>query len=222
MALRTLKSFTATVARPLPIIVMADTSGSMEGDGKIQALNGALADMVGSFAEEEEGRAEIHVAVVTFGGTAQLHLELTPARLVELRPLGAHGMTPLGAACDIVRGMLEDRERVPGRAYTPAIVLVSDGQPNDAWEPALARLLDSERARKAQRFALGIGEDADADVLRRFLDDPEGKIYAASDAAQIRTFFRWVTMSVATRSRSVQPDASVLADLPSCDLDELL
>jgi len=217
-----LKSFTASTARPLPVIVLADTSGSMSVDGKIDALNTALSDMVDAFSEEDDSRAQIHVGVITFGGSAAVHLPLGPAAKASLNPLPADGMTPMGAAFDIVRQIVEDKGQISSRAYTPAIVLVSDGQPNDDWEPALDRLLGSERARKAQRFALGIGEDADADVLRRFLNDPEGKVYTANDARQIKTFFRWVTMSVTTRSRSASPNASVVADLPPTDLDELL
>ncbi len=222
MASRTLKSFTASTARPLPVIILADTSGSMGTDGKIQALNTALTDMTRAFAEEDNARAEIHVAVLTFGGTAQVHQALEPASKVQLAPLGAEGMTPMGGAFDLARSMVEDTQMIPGRAYMPAIVLISDGQPNDDWEPALARLLDSERARKAQRFALGIGADADAAVLQRFLADPEAKVYSAADARQIKSFFRWVTMSVTTRSRSVNPNAATPSGLPPSDLDELL
>jgi uncharacterized protein YegL len=217
-----LKEFTAATARPLPVIILADTSGSMSENGKIEALNTALTDMLRAFAEQGEGRAEIHVTIITFGGTAQVHQDLAPASQVTLRPLGATGMTPMGGAFDLARDLIENRQKVPGRAYTPAIVLVSDGQPNDEWELALARLLDSERAKKAQRFALGIGADADASVLRRFLANPEGKVYGASDARQIRNFFRWMTMSVAARSRSTNPNSMVADDLPPSDLDELL
>lgn len=220
---RSLKSFTASTARPLPVIVLADTSGSMTVDGKIDALNTALSEMVSSFGEEEAGRAEIHVSVIVFGGKdARLHLPLAPASGLSIEPLVASGMTPLGAALDLATSMIEDREKVPGRAYTPALVLVSDGQPNDEWEPALARLLNSPRASKAQRFALGIGEDADAQVLRKFLADPEGKVCGANEARQIKAFFRWVTMSVTSRSRSTTPNASVAIELGDYDLDELL
>jgi len=83
-------------------------------------------------------------------------------------------------------------------------------------------LLAAERAQKAQRFALGIGEDADAAVLKKFLADEESKVYGASDARQIKTFFQWVTMSVAARSRSVAPNSKGDFDLPPSDLDELL
>ena len=213
-----LKEFTVSSARPLPVILLADVSGSMAVDGKIDALNGAVAEMQAAFAEEEDERAEIHLAVVTFGGTAALHAPLTPANAVRWTPMRANGRTPLGAALDIATNLIEDRDRVPSRAYRPTIVLVSDGLPNDEWERPLQRLLTSERAAKAERFALGIGADADHDMLRRFLNNPEGRVCEAHEGREIRKFFRWVTMSVTSRSRSGAPNRTV--DINPPDLDD--
>ena len=213
----TLKEFTVASARPLPVILMADVSGSMAADGKITALNSAVAEMLAAFAEEDDAQAEIHMAVVTFGGTAALHLPLTPASEVRWAPMQADGMTPLGAALDIVTDLIEDRERVPSRAYRPTVVLVSDGLPNDEWRGPLARFHQSERAAKAQRFALGIGADADHDMLRTFLGNPESRVFEAHEAREVRKFFRWVTMSVTARSRSGQPNLAVDVDPPDSD-----
>ena len=212
-----LKEFTVSSARPLPVILLADVSGSMAADGKIDALNGAVAEMQAAFAEEEDERAEIHLAVVTFGGAAALHMPLTPANAVRWTPMQADGRTPLGAALDIATDLIEDRDRVPSRAYRPTVVLASDGLPNDEWEGPLQRLLTSERAAKAECFALGIGADADHDMLRRFLNDPEGRVFEAHEGREIRKFFRWVTMSVTSRSRSAEPNRTVDVDPPDLD-----
>lgn len=223
-SMNALGSFTVANARPLPVIVLADTSGSMSENGKIQALNTALADMTQSFAQDEDGRAEIHVAIITFGGTAKVHQSLTPAAAMQLQPLVATGKTPMGDAFDLARELIEDRQKVPGRAYSPVIILASDAQPNDGtkWEEALDRLLTSDRAKKAQRFALGIGTGVDATALKRFVADPSVKIYGAADAAEIAKFFRWVTMSVSSRSRRPDPESAKGDPLPPIDLDELL
>ena len=217
-------SFTVTNARPLPVIILADTSGSMSEHGKIHALNTALADMTQSFAEDIDGRAEIHIAIITFGGTAQLHQPLVPAAAIQLQPMTARGKTPIGEAFDLARELIEDRKIIPSRAYSPVIVLASDAQTNEGtqWEEALGRLLNSERAKKAQRFALGIGVGADATALKKFVADPSVKIYGASDAAEIAKFFRWVTMSVSSRSRRPDPESAKAEALPPIDLDELL
>jgi uncharacterized protein YegL len=203
-----LKEFTVSAARPLPVIVLADVSGSMETDGKIQALNLAVREMLDSFKDESDLRAEIHVSVITFGGQASTHLPLGPAKNATWTDLGASGGTPMGAAFDLARQLVEDRNAVPGRALRPTIVLASDGQPTDAWEQPLKALLDSERGGKGFRMALAIGGDADHSVLQAFLADPEARVFRADEARQIRQFFRLVTMSVSSRSRSANPNSA--------------
>lgn len=216
--MRSIKEFTVSAARPLPVVVLADVSGSMGVDGKIEALNLAVREMLSSFAQEDQGQAEVHVAVVTFGGTAALHTPLAPAAQVTWTNATANGNTPLGAALALATDLIEDRSRIPSRAYTPTVVLVSDGQPNDEWREPLARFLGAERAKKAQRFALAIGADADLDVLNAFLGNPEARVFQAHEAREIRKFFRWVTMSVMSRSRSGKPNTVV--DQQPVGLDE--
>lgn len=214
-----LRDFTLSTPRPLPVVLLADVSGSMAAAGKIDALNTAVAEMLRAFAEEDAGRAEIQVCVITFGGTASVHQRLTPADACAWTPMLANGQTPMGTALTLARVLLEDREQVPSRAYRPTLILVSDGQPNAVpWEEPLERLLGSERASKAQRFAMGIGSDADVGVLRKFLGEDQGRVFEAHEAREIRKFFRWVTMSVASRSRSARPD--VLPGPDAIDLDD--
>jgi uncharacterized protein YegL len=209
-----LKEFTVPTARPLPVIILADVSGSMEADGKINALNLAVSEMLSSFKSEDDLRAEIQVAVITFGAdVATLHLPLVRAEQVTWTDMPAQGSTPMGAAFQRVRAMLEDRAMIPSRAYRPTLVLLSDGQPTDEWKPALEALLQSERGGKALRMALAIGADADEAVLKAFLGNPEARVFRADEARQIRQFFRFVSLSVRTRSRSVNPNAApVTAD----------
>lgn len=205
-----LKEFTTQAARPLPVILLADVSGSMGVDGKIQALNHAVREMIEAFQDESDLRAEIHVSVITFGGQARTHLPLGPARNASWTDLGASGGTPMGAAFDLARELIEDRATVPSRAYRPTIVLVSDGQPTPPGSEAepLRQLLESERGGKAFRMALAIGADADQAVMQAFLADPLARVYRADEARQIRQFFQLVTMSVSSRSRSANPNST--------------
>ncbi len=204
-----LKEFTVSAARPLPVIVLADISGSMSVDGKIQALNQSIREMLDTFRDEDDLRAEIHVAVVTFGrGEAREHLPLGHAAKAAWTDMPAAGNTPLGMALNTALQLIENRDRIPSRAYRPTLVLVSDGQPNDEWQGPLEALLKSERAGKAFRMAMAIGPDADLDVLQTFLASSESRVFKAEDARKIRTFFRMVTMSVTSRSRSSNPNSA--------------
>ena len=210
-----LKEFTTQAARPLPVVVLADVSGSMGVDGKIQALNLAVREMIDAFKDEDDLRAEIHVSVITFGGKANVCLPLGRAAASSWTDLGANGGTPMGAAFELARALVEDRNTVPSRAYRPTLVLVSDGQPTDEWKQQLDALLKSERGGKAFRTALAIGADADHAVLQEFLADAEARVYRADEARQIRKFFQLVTMSVSARSRSANPNVAAPAADPN-------
>ena len=214
-----LKKFQVQSARPLPIIVLADTSGSMAVDGKIEALNKGLKDMVQSFSKESRLRAEIQVSVITFGGEqASVNLPLTPAhQLSGFTHLSADGMTPLGGALTLLCDMVEDKDCIPSRAYRPVIVLVSEGWPNDEWEVPFQRLVNGERTSKATRFAMAIGDDADEQMLGAFANDPEAPLFRAENAADIHRFFRAVTMSVSARSQSASPNQSTTLQIQSGD-----
>lgn len=215
-----LKEFTASTARPLPVIILADVSGSMSVDGKIETLDRAVSEMLDAFSEEDDSRAKIHVAVITFGGNeAKLHQPLQPASETQWKPLAASGRTPMGNAFEMASAMLEDRNQIPSRAYRPTLILVSDGIPTDEWKSPLQRLLTSERSSKADRFALGIGDDADKEMLQVFLDNSEKSVFEAHEARKIRDFFRWVTMSVTSRTRSTNPNSVIRFDPDELDDD---
>jgi uncharacterized protein YegL len=211
----TLKEFTHSAPRPLPVIVLADVSGSMSPEGKIGALNQAIRDMITSFVNEEDMRAQIQVSVITFGGTAKVHAELQPAKAIQWADMNADGGTPMGEAMSLAAALIEDKSKVPSRAYRPTVVLVSDGLPTDDWKAGFDKLLTSERAKKSDRFAMAIGADADEAMLEQFMSDPKIGVFRANDAAQIRQFFRFVTMSVTSRTRSQNPNAT--QQLPPID-----
>ena len=214
-----LKQFAIQKARPLPVIILADTSGSMSENGKIGALNDAIKDMVATFADESRRMAEIHVSLVTFGGDApKMHLSLAAAHEIKnLELMEAKGRTPMGKAFELVANLLEDKELIPSRAYRPTLVLLSDGHPTDEWQKGLRELCSSERAQKATRLAMAIGSDADESILKEFINDLEAPLFRAHQARDLHKFFRAITMSVTTRTRSQSPN-----DIPAIDFNDFL
>jgi uncharacterized protein YegL len=200
-----LKDYAIPDARPLPVILMLDVSGSMGVEGKIQSLNSAVKEMISNFKEQDDSQAEIHVGIITFGGAAKFHQEILPASETTWTDLSADGGTPMGASFDLARELIEDVTKISGRAYRPTMVLISDGMPTDNWQGPLTSLLNSERASKAFRFAMGIGTTDDV-VLTQFLNDPENRVFNADEADQIKKFFRFITMSVTSRIQSKSPD----------------
>jgi len=213
-----LKDFVTTTPRQLPVLILADVSGSMSHEGKIQTLNRSVAEMIQSFATLDEPTYQIAVGVITFGGTARMHHPLTPACDLIWRDMVADGMTPLGQALTIAGGVLEDRAEVPSRSARPVLVLVSDGMPNDDWEEPLNRLLSAPRGGKATRFSVAIGNDVDEEamsVLERFASAGREGVFRAGNAHRIVQFFDWLTMSVSQQATGGAPDLAPLADRPA-------
>lgn len=197
--------FTAPKAKPLPVILLLDVSGSMSGD-KIHNLNDAVRDMLNTFSDTENGETEIHVAIITFGSQVTLHQQLASASAIHWQDLSAGGMTPLGTALQMAKAMIEDKDVVPSRAYRPTVVLVSDGGPNDAWENPLNAFISDGRSAKCDRLAMAIGADADEAVLGRFIEGTSNQLFYAENAKQLRDFFKFVTMSVTIRTKSQTPN----------------
>lgn len=198
--------------RRLPVLVLADTSGSMGVDGKIEVLNDAVRRMVEAFARIDLPECEIVVAVISFGGDeALVHITPTPARRLDWTPLTAEGRTPMGHAFDLARDLLAEPETVPRRSYRPHLILVSDGIPTDEWRPALARLDEAEQATRALRFAVGIGADAKIDVLRAFAGE-FGEVVPVEQVEMLTEFFKFVTYTV---TASIHKPVASQADVPT-------
>lgn len=228
-----LDTFVAKAQRPLPIFVLADTSGSMSGE-KINQLNLALREMLQTLRNTDDIWGTFQLSVITFGGSVNVLQTLSDIGDIALPEFEAAGNTPMGQAFEVLGGMLEDREVVLSKAYTPTIVLISDGLPTDCtdevysqknyleWQP-LRALHEGARSSKCQRLALGIGADADFEMLKAFVNHPEIPVIKTGGASGITKFFRWVTMSTVARMNSVNPnDASVVAPLPDLDEEEIL
>ena len=215
-------------ARPLPVIVLADVSGSMAEEGKLDSLKHALVDMIKSFqgASSSNLEAEIWVGVYTFGGNSATRLfdPMSASAIAEneqllsqINSLQASGGTPLGHALTAVADLLENKEQYPSRAYRPFLVLASDGMPNDEWEGPLDRLLNSERGKKATRLALSIGADADDAMLKKYIGNEEIPVIKANNVDEIKRFFKCVTMSAIKSSQSAKP-----GQLPAAEVVKML
>ena len=194
-------NFTVAKAKPLPVVLLLDVSSSMGGES-IKKLNIAVKEMISDFASAEKNEVEILVSIITFGAKVLLHTPYTSAKDIEWQYLTVSGSTPMGMAFSMAKAMIEDKETTPSRAYRPTIVLVSDGEPTDSWQQPLRALVNDGRSNKCDRMAMAIGGAASNTVLNEFISGTENKVFTAQDASQIQEFFKFVTMSVTTRTNS--------------------
>lgn len=185
-------------ARPLHLIWIADCSGSMGSDGKIQALNNAVREAIPHMQQvaDENPNARVLVRALAFASGAQWHIaQPTPVADFKWTDLKAGGTTDMGRSLTLVAEEL----RIPpmtDRALPPVLVLISDGQPTDDFSKGLAALMAEPWGKKAVRIAIAIGDDADLEVLQRFIGHPELQPLQANNPEALVRHIRWVSTAV--------------------------
>ncbi len=225
-----LDNFITNTGRPLPVFLLLDVSGSMSGT-KIDTLNQCVKEMIKDFQNERMSEVALKLCVITFGGSsAQVHTPLSSLKDVNFVDLQANGMTPMGAALTLASRIINDKEQVSSKGYRPVVVLVSDGYPNDSWEGPLNDFISGKRTSKCEKWALGIGDGYDANMLQKFLGDTDKKVFDASVAKEITKFFKFVTLSTVARSKSQDPNSiiniteieeQIKDEMPNFDFGEL-
>jgi uncharacterized protein YegL len=206
-------------SRPLHFIWIADSSGSMQQDGKIQALNNAIREAIPHMKKvaDDNPNAQVLVRAVKFSNGAQWHIsQPTPVADFAWNDLPADGETDMGKALSLVAEQLK-MPPMSERALPPVLVLISDGQPTDDFDGGLKELLDQPWGKKAVRIAISIGQDADPEVLQKFIGHSEMKPLAANSPEALVKHIKWASTAVLKSASSPaaggtdHPDASPAA-----------
>ena len=160
----------------VPVCLCLDVSGSMDGE-PIRELNDGVRMFYDAIREDETALYAAEVYIITFGRNGAKCI--TDFASIELQPdapvLNAGGMTPMGEAVNLGLDLLEKRKNEYKSKgvdyYQPWLVLMTDGVPNGnpgELSRAISRTVEMANNRKLSIFPIGIGEDADMDVLARF------------------------------------------------------
>jgi uncharacterized protein YegL len=203
--------------RPLHFIWIADCSGSMSGS-KITALNFAIREAIPAMRKvaDENPNASVFVRAIRFGSNVQWHVaQPTPLAAFNWTDLSTDGVTNMGRALSMVAEEL----KVPPmneRALPPVLVLISDGQPTDDFASGLKRLFEQKWGQKAVRIAIAIGDDADKDVLQRFINNPEIQPLQANNSEDLVNYIKWASTTVlqSVSAPAAQKQSSTNPTLP--------
>jgi uncharacterized protein YegL len=207
------------LSRRLRFFWVLDVSGSMAG-AKIGQLNHAIREALPAMkaSAAENVHTTVEVRAMTFG---KVHRWASPATLLEdfsWSDVSIRGISNMGAAMKALAAELSP-ENMPARGLPPVVVLVSDGRPTDDVDAGLEALLAQPWGSQAVRIAIAIGDDADLDVLRRFIGRPEMEPLVAHNSADLATYITWTATTVldsasAPAARDVDTDGGATVTLP--------
>ena len=189
-----------------PCLLVLDTSGSMAGS-PIRELSEGLGQFISLVKRDEVAASSVELGVISFGGDVTLCQPFTSiAELDSMPSFQAGGNTPMGEAVTLAVDTLGKRKHEYQQAgisyYQPWLVLMSDGEPTDAWTEAAASLRQLAQTREMVVLCVGIGDGANMECLAQISTMPPKRLAGLKFAE----FFEWLSQSVQTVSVSIPGD----------------
>lgn len=184
-------------ARPLQFFWIADCSGSMAGS-KIQSLNTAIREAIPQMRDvaQQNPNAQVYVRALKFSSGAQWHIsQPTEIEKFQWKDLSAGGVTDMGKALTMVADQLK-MPPMEARGLPPVLVLITDGYPTDDVNRGIKAIMDQPWGKKSVRIAIGIGADADYNMLQRFIGNSEIAPLRADNAQDLVNFIKWASTAV--------------------------
>lgn len=182
----------------LNMLFIVDISGSMKGEGRIQAVNQAFTRMVPALRQlqtDSMSEFELRIGIMTFDETARWIVAPTPILEYDHQEIEcSRWVTYYSRAFQTLGEKLTRSEYMAhtGKIAQPYIMFMTDGEPtaDDDYQPELDKLLENGWFKASQRFAVLIGQDtvnspAARAAVERFVTSPAEGIINAVDAEAI-------------------------------------
>jgi len=188
--------------RRLPVYLLLDTSGSMNGE-PIEAVKNGVQIMISSLRQNPQAIETAYISIITFDSTARQIVPLTDLASFQVVDIKAGGTTALGEALQLVSSCI-DREVAKTTMeqkgdWKPLVFIMTDGIPTDNWQSGLAAF---KQRKVAYTVACAAGSGADTAVLKQITENVLS--LDTADSQGIARFFTWVTASIGVTSTRVE------------------
>ncbi len=220
-----------------PVVLLLDTSGSMQGK-PIGELNEGLRAFKDAIQADRLASLRVEVAIIPFGGSVKAidvranasgasgaaaafdpQQPFVTADNFEPPYLLATGDTPMGSAVRQGLQLLRERKEVYKQNgidyFRPWMFLITDGKPTDDWQPAATQLRDEEARKGVIFFGVGV-EGADLQSLAQF----------SSQRAPLRLkglafseLFQWLSKSLSVVAHSKPGEQAPLPPVGWAQID---
>jgi uncharacterized protein YegL len=188
--------------RRLPVYLLLDTSGSMSGE-PIQQVKNGVQMLISALRQDPQALETAYLSVITFDTSAHEVVPLTDLPSFQAPAIEARGITALGEAlalaADCAKRDVKKATANQKADWRPMVFLMTDGAPTDDFEKGLARF---KQEKWGAVVACGV-DSADLDVLKQIAGEAVVTL-STTDSKALEAFFKWVTASISTSSKSVQ------------------
>ena len=173
---------TGVSRKSLVIFFLIDTSGSMKGT-KMGELNTVMEELIPEIRKVGEADTEVKIAVLTFSTDVKwMYSEPIAIEEFEWARLSASGVTSMGAAFKELSARMSRNSFLnsPSLSFAPVIFLMTDGYPSDDYKEGLKELSSNSWYKFGLKAALGIGNEANDDMLAEFTGTKDTVVHAYS------------------------------------------
>ena len=204
-------SATGVSRKSLVIFFLIDTSGSMKGK-KMGELNTVMEELIPEIRRVGEADTEVKVAVLTFS-TEVRWMYSTPIAIedFEWARLRASGVTSMGAAFKELSLRMSRNSYLnsPSLSFAPVIFLMTDGYPSDDYREGLKELQSNSWYKFGLKAALGIGDEANDDVLAEFTGSKDTVVhaYSGTQLAQMIKIIAVTSAQIGSKSMTLSDDS---------------
>ena len=201
--------------RRLPVYLLLDTSGSMYGE-PIEAVKNGVQTLISTLRSDPYALETAYISIITFNSSAQQVTPLTELAAFQQPNIDAGGCTALGGALELLSQTIDTEitkttAEVKGD-WRPLVFIMTDGEPTDS----ITRGLEEFKKRKCGMVvACAAGQDANTNTLKQITENVVQ--LDTADSATIKAFFKWVSASISTSSKSVEEtaaEATTMSELP--------
>lgn len=203
-------SATGVSRKSLVIFFLIDTSGSMKGK-KMGELNTVMEELIPEIRRVGEADTEVKVAVLTFSTDVRwMYSTPIPIEDFEWVRLRANGVTSMGAAFKELSLRMSRNSFLnsPSLSFAPVIFLMTDGYPSDDYREGLKELQSNSWYKFGLKAALGIGNEANDDVLAEFTGSKDTVVHAYSGGqlAQMIKIIAVTSSQIGSKSMTLSDD----------------
>ena len=203
-------SATGVSRKSLVIFFLIDTSGSMKGK-KMGELNTVMEELIPEIRRVGEADTEVKVAVLTFSTDVRwMYSTPIPIEDFEWARLRANGVTSMGAAFKELSLRMSRNSFLnsPSLSFAPVIFLMTDGYPSDDYREGLKELQSNSWYKFGLKAALGIGQEANDNILAEFTGSKDTVVHAYSGGqlAQMIKIIAVTSAQIGSKSMTLSDD----------------
>ena len=198
--------------RRLPIYLLIDCSGSMNGE-PIESVKQGIKALIADLKGDPQALETAYLSIITFDSSARQVSPLTELMLFKEPEIRASGATALGGALTVLAESIKNEVRQTTDTqkgdWKPLVFLLTDGSPTDNLDDGLNAL---SQVKTGNIIACAAGASANTTTLKKIT--PNVLMMNSLTAGDMAQYFKWVSSSIKVSSNSIDAKPGAPVELP--------